>query len=146
MTFFCLSPVSAFANPLHEAIKNSNPAAIEQIILEIKRSGSEIDTLDEQGYTPLHWAVNCPVTTAKLLEAGANPNFKGPNDQTPLHLATIRYSYDDPWVRGQVINLLLAHGGDSEINDQVGHSPKDYASKHFWPKDNPFLNPLGQKQ
>ncbi|KAE9567902.1 hypothetical protein CGMCC3_g16021 [Colletotrichum fructicola] len=66
---------------------SSEPDATYPLDLLISRAGT-VDAADEDGITPLHFAVTASeYHTKKLLDAGANPNVATNEDLTPLHLA-----------------------------------------------------------
>lgn len=54
-----------------------------------------------------------------LLNAGADPNELGPDSRTALHQAAIRANIE-------LLDLLIAHGGDIHNKDDRGYSVQDY--------------------
>lgn len=65
---------------------SSEPDATYPLDLLISRAGV-VDAADEDGITPLHFAVTASeYHTKKLLDAGANPSVATNEDLTPLHL------------------------------------------------------------
>lgn len=77
--------------------------------------------------TPLHYAVekNCFESSAKLLEAGANPSLPDKRGLTCLHYAA-RYGFKD------IVSLLLTYGVDVNIRDGNGFNASYWAelNKH----------------
>ena len=59
---------------------------------------------------------------AVLLDLGADPNVRGANQQTPLHVAC-RLN------RPNVVRLLLRHGADVTLLDSEGATPRQHASQ-----------------
>jgi ankyrin repeat protein len=70
---------------LHVALKCGNDNVAEKLI----KNGADIDTADEDGYTPLHLAVKRGKSylVELLLSRRADPNGKHPDNLTPLHMA-----------------------------------------------------------
>jgi ankyrin repeat/SOCS box protein 16 len=56
-----------------------------------------------------------------LLDAGADPNATGEDEQTPLHHAAGRASRE-------IVQLLLQHGASLTPVDIYGATPVDYAT------------------
>lgn len=75
---------------LHELVKQRKYAAVVGRI----RAGADLNTLDEQGQSPLHIAVtDCRLTMAMILiENGADIHQKNQQNQTPLDL--VKQEYD----------------------------------------------------
>lgn len=81
-----------------------------------------INTRGSTGDAPLKIAVvndNVRIVT-DLLEAGADPNFPGEDDCTPLHHAASHGHCE-------IISLLLAHGASTSVIDRYGYTPADTA-------------------
>jgi ankyrin repeat protein len=80
----------------------------------------DINGVDNNGVTPLHYAIigpNPTIIVPHLLQKGANPNGAGRNGITPLHLAT-QFAKDV-----QLVEILLNHP-DVDINrlDNAGRN------------------------
>lgn len=81
--------------------KEGNIEAVEQALKE----GAEINTTDDFGDTPLHWASlggHLAIVTF-LLEKNAEINVKNSKGDTAL-------SYASPWGYTEMVALLKAHG------------------------------------
>ncbi|MCY3571484.1 MAG: ankyrin repeat domain-containing protein [Chloroflexi bacterium] len=129
----------------------------EDVRVELER-GADLKARDSLGYSPLHLAVACaksPTWTSHaevitvLLDAGADPNRKGPKDFRPLHMAAQHAdaeivelliqagaevdASDDrrmtalhlaAWHnRAESISVLIEAGADAELLDKIGHTP-----------------------
>jgi len=90
----------------------------EEKVLEAIKELADIDKVDAQGQTPLHWA--CDNGYAKvveiLLDNGASINSKDNDGMTPLHYACM-------CEHANVVELLLKRGADPSIIDDDGFSP-----------------------
>jgi hypothetical protein len=81
--------------------------------------GHSIDSLNGLGETPLHLAVQTPGAydvSKYLLEAGADVNHEAENGNTPLQIILNSTKLDGK-ERRMLIELLLAHGADGEVNE-----------------------------
>jgi len=81
-----------------------------------------LDFRDEEGYTPLHVAIERRAPDRHeilelLLRAGAPVNLKGVNDWTPAHMAAARNDVD-------ALKLLVRYGADLSIRTDID----DYAT------------------
>ena len=76
----------------------------DQVALLVSK-GADIEAVDTYGYTPLHrMASNNLAAGAKaLLEAGADPNFRGGSGETAAAVARASAA-------GDVLRVLGAHG------------------------------------
>ena len=75
----------------------------------------DLDKRDYDGLTALHYAcakdhISC---VKKLLQAGASVGQRAKRGATPLHTAR----------SGEVVQLLMAHGGDLNVKDDHGQTP-----------------------
>lgn len=78
---------------------------------------AEVSHTNHVGATALHFAVDDAVKTKLLLDAGADPNAADRTGATPLDLAIAR---DDG---GEVVALMVAHGGDAKrVDGRLGGS------------------------
>ena len=82
--------------------------------------GANPNTQDHNGWTPLHEVAqrNHVGLLRLLLDAGANPNVPGGDDNyTPLHDAA-----DAGHV--EIIKLLIERGADKGVRDRTGNIPE----------------------
>jgi len=63
-----------------------------------------------------------PDAVAALLEAGADPNAKGPDGRTPLMEASA-------WLKTREATLLLAKGADPAARDRDGLTAEDHMGR-----------------
>jgi len=79
-----------------------------------------IDNVQSIGCTPLYIAAGVPKGNddmiGLLLEAGANPNTRGPDGQIPLHAAARSWHIS-------VVELLVSGGSDVNAADKEGRTP-----------------------
>uniref|UniRef100_A0AAQ6IBA6 Ion transport domain-containing protein n=1 Tax=Anabas testudineus TaxID=64144 RepID=A0AAQ6IBA6_ANATE len=75
------------AGPLHHAAAGGHVTLIQFITNSV--DSQELNSCDEQGSVPLHWAVerNKPESCRALLDLGADPNILNMALLSPLHLA-----------------------------------------------------------
>lgn len=99
-----------FTNPqtlaLVEAACNGDLAKVDSLV----RQGANVNATGYRDTTPLSWVMLCRnyAGMQKLLELGANPNYKMEGDMSAVWLAA---GGDDPkW-----LGILLAHGGNPNI-------------------------------
>jgi hypothetical protein len=90
------------AQPLHNCGMSARNQ--DQVALLVSK-GADIEAVDTYGYTPLHrMASNNLAAGAKaLLEAGADPNFRGGSGETAAAVARASAA-------GDVLRVLGAHG------------------------------------
>ncbi|KAJ8413411.1 hypothetical protein AAFF_G00094070 [Aldrovandia affinis] len=115
-----------------------------------KNSYGELNVPDDEGNTPLHWAVqrNDTASCMALLELGADPNLLNKAGMSPLHLATslhhnalvdalASHSSTNPNLKGdlentsvmlacsidnyEAISILLSHGAKMCCQNKLGH-------------------------
>ncbi|RYP18847.1 hypothetical protein DL767_009749 [Monosporascus sp. MG133] len=88
-------------------------------------TGARINSKDEIGKTPLHWASeNGHDTVVKqLLQGGADANAKDKAGWTPLHLASRNG-------RDTVVKQLLEGGADANAKHNYGKTPLHMASRN----------------
>ena len=113
-------------NMLINSIECNN---VEKVKEYLDKDSSNINTLNEEGISPLHIAViNGNLEIIKiLLKYGANPNIKSTiKNQTPLHLAYIFKSV----MSNQIINLLLKNSANPNLEDINLKKPCEYLLKY----------------
>ncbi len=104
---------------LHEAAEKGD---LEQVQRHLN-AGSNIDALDRDKMSPLHYAsFRGQMEIAELLiDKGANVNIKGQEGGvTPLHLAATKGNKE-------MVKLLISRGADVELTDKYGRKPLHYA-------------------
>ena len=93
-------------------------------VRQLVSDGVGVNTPDDNGWTPLHFATQdwnerlCRV----LLDAGANPNLQDSHGNTPLWRATFSSRG-----RGEVLTLLREFGADPLLKNKSGVSPVSLA-------------------
>ena len=100
------------------AIDVGSTSAIEWMLSR----GVDLAFRDEEGYTPLHAAIESRAPDREqrlelLLAAGASVDLKGINDWTPAHMAAARDDVD-------ALRLLVRFGADLSIRTEID----DYAT------------------
>ncbi|GLD54804.1 transient receptor potential cation channel subfamily A member 1, partial [Lates japonicus] len=105
------------ASPLHHAAAGGHVTLIQYITTVI--DSQELNSCDEQGNVPLHWAVerNKAESCRALMDLGANPNILNTALLSPLHLAVNRGHND-------LVELLLSYSAtDCDLEGDLGNSP-----------------------
>ena len=89
-----------WSDTIHMAVCKGDLGMVTTLI----ESGTNVNTKDEFGSTPLHWAVlaDSPDVAALLIAKGANVNMKDSRSRTPLMIARAV----------PVLELLIAKGAD----------------------------------
>lgn len=110
--------------PLHLAVTNASPA---QLAFLLKQAGRGVDMRDARGRTLLHVAVlgvrdNLDRVSA-LLSAGADPNGRDGQGQTPLLLALSFRNDGYDWQRTRLVQTLLTNRADPNLADARGDTP-----------------------
>ncbi|XP_045476824.1 ankyrin repeat family A protein 2-like [Harmonia axyridis] len=84
----------------------------------------DLNVLDKDGYTPLHWASSFGQYNAVqlLLQNGADINKLGPNEETALHMAANGGHHE-------VIRLLISYGVHVNHVDHMLNTALLYAAK-----------------
>ncbi|KAI4880444.1 hypothetical protein NFI96_000308 [Prochilodus magdalenae] len=122
------------AGALHHATASANLEVIRLIVATVGLEGvamvfyrrPELNTQDDQGRTPLHWAVekNQEDSCSMLLEMGADPNILSTALMSPLHLAISRE-------RNNLVQLLVSCGRvDVDLEGDLGNTPVMMACSH----------------
>lgn len=92
--------------------------ATPQDVRHCLEAGASLKARTEEGYTPLHLAAECGLTSvvSALIDAGTDPNVRDEKNRTPLHLAAEDALTD-------VVSVLIASGADIEARDKYGWTP-----------------------
>ncbi len=112
---------------IHDAAKAGDIEAVKQHLA----AGSDVNTKDIDGRTPLHRAVSsgCREVAVLLITEGADVNAKDNYTSTPLHLAA-------GFGHKECVALLIANGATINVKRRSGGTPTplDYAEraiKHY---------------
>ena len=93
-SFSVASPTSKWEiEELNEAVVNGTESDVKNFLR--RRPGYNVNTLDEEGYGAIHYAINSqnPVNKIKLLlEMGADINLRTPDESTGENLIDYRVS------------------------------------------------------
>jgi len=103
-----------YLTPVMRATKSGNLTALRVLV---KDFNANVNQSNKEDISPLMLAKN-DETAAFLIKNGANVNFKGLNDVTPL-MATITQPNPDVIF----VDLLLKHGADVNAKMQTGDFP-----------------------
>ncbi|CAG8546937.1 10860_t:CDS:1 [Paraglomus occultum] len=100
-----------------------------EIIQKLVESGADVDSIDEQGNTALHYSVmkGNLEATKKLLELGIEANVKNEDGETPLHIAA---KLDDEYEEDVILKIstaLLEKGVSPTAQDELGNTALHYA-------------------
>lgn len=120
-------------------------------INELPKESIDISICDEEGNSLLHAVVhrlcNGHLPEGKfhsylkiidlLLDYNIDPNIKGANGNTPLHIA----SYNKTCYMQEVIFRLLAYGADPHLKNDTGETSVDLINQHHKPE---FIKRLGK--
>ncbi len=94
------------------AIVYQRNRAAEALVLH----GAKLNAKDNEGRTPLHWAVCVSLPLTKLLlEHGANPNIRDRDGESPIYQAMLHS------VPGAL--LLLEHGASATVRNNKDQTP-----------------------
>jgi ankyrin repeat protein len=105
---------------IFDAAKNVN---IMDMRFFIEKKGEDVNTKDNMGWTPLHYAVgeDCDIDFLKyMIEKGADVNAKTIDGTTPLHHAVRDNTNLD------VLKYLVENGADVNAQRKDGETPLDY--------------------
>jgi hypothetical protein len=111
---------------LHRAVMERKIHIVEKKL----NVGVNVNLLDDNGCTPLHFAVSCchslslPILRL-LIQRGANINQKNRNHQTPLHEAACSGNKE-------ATHILLQQGANLTITNCWGRTPSQEAD--YWGK------------
>ncbi len=115
------SPNSANPDGIHVLAIAARQGDLAMISLLLELT-ADINFMDKNGQTALHWAViNLKPNALKLLlDNKANVNAVNANGETPLMLAAKAGD-------NNLIKILLKAGADASITDYTGRNAKDWA-------------------
>jgi ankyrin repeat protein len=125
--------------PLHLVVKGSSDnngvprACVIQVARLLLEHGADINAQDKDKTTPLHLASyygNLAIVPA-LIYNGANVSAKNSLGQTPLHKISrgaVCFSEFDG-AHWHVVELLVGHGAEANVQDSNGATPSDLVSK-----------------
>ena len=118
--------------PLHVAAANNETPEVIALLLD---KGANIEARDEDGWAPLHAAVeNSPRAVMLLLDKGANIEASGKNGWTPLRMAmkSENSRHEKSSILGipfeaerkipEIVTLLLNNGSNMEARDKDGNT------------------------
>jgi ankyrin repeat protein len=159
----CLSLGSAWADPIHEAAKTGDLAAIRRLA---DADPGVLTNLCEMGKTPLHWATGKGQLAAIKLLVNAysvDVNVRNANKGTPVHVAAsqaqtnalrllvvdLKANVNARTIDGSTplhyaaikrrpghlacARFLLAHGADVNAKTKAGITPLTMARGRWWP-------------
>ena len=122
VTPFINTPDANGDTPLHRAVIEGNINLIQLVLA----SGAKIDTKNNKGQTPLHYAcipyprpglLNNPKIIEMLITAHADVKAVDNESKTPLH-----YACADVNISG-IRSCLIRHGASPNAQDQWGNTP-----------------------
>lgn len=117
-----------FGSALHHACRKNQLAIAAYLIKE----GSDVnmETIDSNYYTPLHWAASRGHVEAAdlLLKHGAQLDVEDKNGSTALHWACFHG-------REQMIRLLLSRGASKARRNYLGMTPLGMYNSRFGNRD-----------
>jgi ankyrin repeat protein len=103
---------------LHETVRTLD---LDAIRCELERSSREVNSLDDHGQSPLHWAVMAGSLEAVtlLLEFGGDPNLPSAEGA----FATPYWHAKEDFGLVEIANLLELHGAKSMPNHKFQRTP-----------------------
>lgn len=107
--------------PLHHAVLHNNT----NIFYLLVDNGFDLNAIDSQGNTPLHYAVKGSILyTDLLLEFGAKPNISNYQGNTPLHLAVLER-------KKRIVYSLLNKSTDINKQNSDGNTPLHFVAMYY---------------
>ncbi|XP_057539445.1 signal recognition particle 43 kDa protein, chloroplastic [Amaranthus tricolor] len=118
--------VSDYETPWWTAAKKADANELKKIMEQPESSARDVDAVDSDGRTALHFVAGLGSDTCIMLLAtyGADVNRKDVSGGglTPLHMAA-------GYARPEATRALLEAGADPEIEDGKGRTPLDLATE-----------------
>ena len=110
---------------LHTSIKIGGDLETVKVLLKY---GAKINDPDREGNTPLMIAVQkgCCQIVKYLCEKGADPNLQNAKGETAIIIAAANIHISEDHVI-YIVNTIVAHGGNINIQDSRGRSAIFYA-------------------
>ena len=120
-------------SPLHYVCIDNAPDSRLEIATNLIALGHDINALDNDNWSPLHFAAqaNCPEVINLLIEKGANIEAKEINGNTPLWVATMNSSQGS-----QAVDVLVDSGSNPDEKNIHDISPRDIEAGLFNNKHN----------
>ncbi|KAL8719944.1 MAG: hypothetical protein Q9225_003121 [Loekoesia sp. 1 TL-2023] len=100
---------------LKDAIR-SGEAGIVGALFERAKATNNDGWVESTLYMALTWGSVKPVHLESMVNHGANLSFRGPREETPMHLAARNG-------QGDVITFLLSHHANPNVKNDVGYTP-----------------------
>lgn len=110
---------------LYAAVKGGDMRVVEFLLVR----GADVNAANKKGDTALHFTVReLQLDISELLvNKGASVNATNNKGETPLHTAARFFSTKEPKsqrdARKKIIEMLLANGARSDIEDDIGRTP-----------------------
>jgi ankyrin repeat protein len=106
---------------LIEGVRNSHLPQVQEALAE----GADVNTIDKDGNSPLHWAVRgFKKITRALINAGANVNQADNDGKVPLDYA-VRMGYE------AMVRILINAGANVNQGDNNGKFPLHWAAAAY---------------
>ena len=109
-------------NVLHMAAQGDSPFALILFKSNFKDIFNDINILDSELSSPLHWACFCNSHRIInfLISLGAKVDSKDINGSTPLHIALKKFNWKDQRKSFISIQRLYNSGANPNIKDKKG--------------------------